>query len=337
MAAYFKTLHSRLTSSLPAHWNRFPAALKFSRVKALIVAILILIAVVSTKSPVFLSTRNFVNILEQLSVNAIIAAGMTFVIIAAGIDLSVGSILALGSMGTAALLVSGIPVPAAILGGLLVGTGVGALNGVAIAYGRIPAFIMTLGMLNVARGAVLFLTRGNSIVGFPEEFVFLGRGRIGPVPVLVLVTAAVYLICHFVLVKTRFGRYTLAIGDNPETARRVGIRVRRHQLWLYALSGLFASLAGILLAARLDSALTQAGTGAELDVIAAVVIGGTSLYGGRGSIPGTLLGVIFFQIVRNSLNLLGISVFLQQVAVGALLIFSALADFLSARWAAHNK
>ena len=337
MSPYFNTLRSRLMSRLSRHWNRYPAVLKLTRLKVLIVAILVLMAFVSMRSPVFLSTRNFLNILEQLSFNAIIAAGMTFVIIAAGIDLSVGSILALGSMATAHLLVSGVPVPAAILGGLLVGAGVGALNGVAIAYGRIPAFIMTLGMLNVARGAVLFLTRGNSIVGFPEAFTFLGRGRIGPFPVLVLITAAVYLICHLVLVKTRFGRYTFAVGNNSETARRLGIRVRRHQLCLYSLIGLFSSLAGILLAARLDSALTQAGTGAELDVIAAVVIGGTSLYGGRGSMPGTLLGVIFFQIVRNALNLLGISVFLQQVAVGALLIFSALADLLSARWAAHHK
>ena len=337
MPAYFKTFHARLMSWLRRHWNSSPAALKPTRVKALVAAILVLMAAVSMISPVFLSTRNFLNILEQLSINAIMAAGMTFVIIAAGIDLSVGSMLALGSMGTASLLVSGIPAPAAILGGLLVGTGAGAINGVAVAYGRIPAFIMTLGMLNVARGAVLFLTRGNSIVGFPEGFLFLGRGRIGPVPVLVLITGSVYLICHLALVKTRFGRYTFALGNNPETARRLGVRVRRHQLCLYALSGMFASFAGILLAARLDSALTQAGTGAELDVIAAVVIGGTSLYGGRGSIAGTLLGVIFFQIVRNSLNLLGISVFLQQVAVGSLLIFSALADLLSVRWATHNK
>ena len=134
------------------------------------------------------------------------------------------------------------------------------------------------------------------------------------------------------LVKTRFGRYTFAIGNDPETARRLGVRVKRHQFLLYAMSGGLASFAGILLAARLNSALTLAGTGAELDVIAAVVIGGTSLYGGRGSMPGTLLGVIFFQIVRNALNILGISVFVQQVAVGALLIFSALADFLYDRW-----
>ncbi len=295
-------------------------------------ATLILVAVVSMISPVFLTTRNFLNILEQLSINAIVAAGMTFVIIAAGIDLSVGSVLALGSMGTAGLLVSGVPVPAAIAGGVLVGIATGAVNGVAVAYGRIPAFIMTLGMLNVARGTVMFLTSGNSVAGFPESFLFLGKGRIGPIPVLVLVTAAVYLIGHLVLVKTRFGRYTFAIGNDPETARRLGVRVRRHQFLLYALSGGLASFAGILLSARLNSALTLAGTGAELDVIAAVVIGGTSLYGGRGSMPGTLLGVIFFQIVRNALNILGISVFVQQVAVGALLIFSALADFLSDRW-----
>lgn len=154
---------------------------------------------------------------------------------------------------------------------------------------------------------------------------------------LVLITAAVYIVCHLLLVKTRFGRYTFAIGDNPETARRLGVRVRRHQLCLYALSGMLAALAGILLAARLNSALTLSGQGAELEVIAAVVIGGTSLYGGRGSMPGTLLGMIFFQIVRNALNIMGISVFVQQVAVGALLIFGALADFLSARWSSHGK
>ena len=306
--------------------------LRLTRFKALLVATLILVAVVSMISPVFLTTRNFLNILEQLSINAIVAAGMTFVIIAAGIDLSVGSILALGSMGAAGLLVSGIPVPGAIAGGVLVGIAAGAVNGIAVAYGRIPAFIMTLGMLNVARGTVMFLTSGNSIVGFPETFLFLGKGRIGPIPVLVLITAAVYLIGHLVLVKTRFGRYTFAIGNDPETARRLGVRVKRHQFLLYVLSGGLASFAGILLAARLNSGLTLAGTGAELDVIAAVVIGGTSLYGGRGSMPGTLLGVIFFQIVRNALNILGISVFVQQIAVGALLSFSALADFLYDRW-----
>ena len=236
-----------------------PALLKLTRLKALLAATLILVAVVSMISPVFLTTRNFLNILEQLSINAIVAAGMTFVIIAAGIDLSVGSILALGSMGTAGLLVSGIPVPGAIVGGLLVGTAAGAVNGVAVAYGRIPAFIMTLGMLNVARGTVMFLTSGNSIVGLPESFLFLGKGRIGPIPVLVLITAAVYLIGHLVLVKTRFGRYTFAIGNDPETARRLGVRVKRHQFLLYALSGGLASFAGILLAARLNSALTPGG------------------------------------------------------------------------------
>ena len=337
MSVNFKNFHSYITSRWISHWKPYTSTLKITRVKILIAAIFTLILVVSIIEPVFLSIHNWLNILEQLSINAIIATGMTFVIIAAGIDLSVGSILALGSMTTASLLVSGIPVPLSILGGLLVGMGTGALNGFAVAYGRIPAFIMTLGMLNVARGVVLFLTKGNSIVGFPDTFVFLGRGRIGPYHVLFLITAAVYVFSHLVLTKTRFGRYTSAIGNNSGTARRLGIRVRRQQLYLYALSGLVASLAGILLAARLESALTQAGMGAELDVIAAVVIGGTSLYGGRGSIPGTLLGVIFFQIVRNSLNLLLISVFLQQVAVGSLLIFSALADLLSARWSAQNK
>ena len=314
----------------------FLSLLKPTRLKLLLTAILLLGAITSTLSPAFLTVGNIFNILEQLSINAVMAAAMTFVIIAAGIDLSVGSILAVGSMTTAGILVSGFPAPVALLGGLLVGLAVGSINGLAIAYGRVPAFIMTLGMLNAARGAVLFLTGGNSIRGFTEDFLFIGQGRIGPVPTLVLITLLVYLVCHVVLVKMRFGRYTFAIGNDPEIARRLGVRVRLHTLVLYALSGMLAAFAGTLLAARLNSALTLAGTGAELEVIAAVVIGGTSLYGGKGSIPGTFLGVLFLQMVRNALNLLGISPFLQQVAVGALLIFSALVDVLSARWSVRK-
>ena len=285
----------------------FLSLLKLTRLKLLLTAILLLGAITSTLSPAFLTVGNIFNILEQLSINAVMAAAMTFVIIAAGIDLSVGSILAVGSMTTAGIMVSGFPVPLAFLGGLLVGVAVGSINGLAISYGRVPAFIMTLGMLNAARGAVLFLTDGNSIRGFTEDFLFIGQGRIGPVPTLVLITLLVYLFCHVVLVKMRFGRYTFAIGNDPEIARRLGVRVRRHTLVLYAFSGMLAAFAGTLLAARLNSALTLAGTGAELEVIAAVVIGGTSLYGGKGSIPGTFLGVLFLQMVRNALNLLGIS------------------------------
>ena len=303
----------------------FLSLLQTTRLKLLLIAILLLGGITSTLSPAFLTLGNVFNILEQLSINAVMAAGMTFVIIAAGIDLSVGSILAVGSMA-----------PVALLGGLLVGLVVGSINGLAIAYGRVPAFVMTLGMLNAARGGMLFLTEGNSIRGFTEGFLFIGQGRIGPVPTLVIITVLVYLVCHGVLVKMRFGRYTFAIGNDPEIARRLGVRVRLHTLVLYALSGMLAAFAGALLAARLNSALTLAGTGKGLEVIAAVVIGGTSLYGGKGSIPGTFLGVLFLQIVRNALNLLGISTFLQQVAVGALLIFSALVDVLSARWSVRE-
>ena len=308
-----------------------PRFLQPTRQKILVAAILALMAVVSILSPAFLTIRNLLNILEQLSIDAILGAGMTFVIISAGIDLSVGAVLALGGITAAALLVAGLPVAVGLLGGVGVGLLFGSLNGLAIAYARIPSFIMTLAAMNIGRGTVLFATRGNPISRFPEGFRFLGKGRVGPMPMLVILMASVYLVCHLALRKTRFGRYTFAIGNNAETARLLGIQVRRHMLALYALNGVLAALGGMLLAARLNSALTLAGTGAELNVIAAVVIGGTSLYGGAGTMLGTLLGTLFLRIIRNSLNLLGVSPFLQQVAVGALLVFSALGDILSQR------
>ena len=308
-----------------------PRFLKPTRQRILIAAIVVLMAVVSTLSPAFLTIRNLLNILEQLSIDAILGAGMTFVIISAGIDLSVGAVLALGGVTSAAMLVAGLPVPVGLLGGVGVGLFFGSLNGLAIAYARIPSFIMTLAAMNIGRGTVLFATKGNPISRFPEAFRFLGKGRVGPMPALVILMACVYLACHLALRKTRFGRYTFAIGNDAETARLLGIQVRRHMLALYALNGILAALGGMLLAARLNSALTLAGTGAELNVIAAVVIGGTSLYGGAGTMVGTLLGTIFLRIIRNSLNLLGVSPFLQQVAVGGLLVFSALGDILSQR------
>jgi ribose transport system permease protein len=297
----------------------------------LVIAILAMMGIVSFFSPNFLTVQNQVNILQQLSIDAVVAAGMTLVIISGGIDLSVGAVLALGSMGTAALLAIGAPIPIAILAGVGIGLVMGTLNGLAIAFGRVPAFVMTLGMMNVARGVVLFLTGGKSIWGFPDQFAFLAKGSLGPIPMLIVVTGAVYLVLHLVLTRTRFGRYTFAIGNNEETARLLGVRVRWHKVKLYALCSSLAVFAGILLASRMDSAQTLAGTGMEMDVIAAVVIGGTSLYGGTGSMLGTLLGVFFLRLVHNSLNLLGVSPFLQDVSVGVLLILSALADVVSHR------
>jgi ribose transport system permease protein len=310
---------------------RLSKSLRISRMQILILAILTMMGIVSLLSPNFLTVQNQVNVLEQLSIDAVVAAGMTLVIISGGIDLSVGAVLALGSMGTAALMVRGIPIPIAIVAGVCVGLGIGAINGLAIAVGRVPAFVMTLGMMNIARGTVLYLTGGKSIWGFPEEFEFLAKGSVGPVPMLIIVTGAVYLSLHLLLTRTRFGRYTFAIGNSEEVSRLLGVRVRLHKLKLYALCSGMAVFSGILLSSRMNSAQTLAGTGQEMDVIAAVVIGGTSLYGGTGSMVGTLLGVYFLRLVHNSLNLLGVSPFLQDVSVGALLVLSALADVISHR------
>jgi simple sugar transport system permease protein len=207
---------------------------------------------------------------------------------------------------------------------------VGAVNGFGVAYLRIPALIMTLGSLYVVRGGVLFLSGGETAGrSYAEAFTFLGKGELGPLPVPVLIMAVVYVALYLVHKKTRFGRYTIAVGTDADIARRAGINARLHVTKLYILSGALAAAAGVLLAARLNASTTNAGIGYELEVIASVVIGGTSLFGGEGTLAGTILGVLFLAVVHNALNLVGVSPFLQQFAIGSLLLFSAAADIIA--------
>lgn len=277
-------------------------------------------------TPHFLTVSNLLNVLEQTSINAIVAVGMTYVIISGGIDLSVGSVLAVSGIALALALENGVPAPAAIVLALATGTACGLTNGLLITFGRLPPFIATLGMMSVARGAALMLAEGRPISGFSEGFRALATARVLVVPSPVLLTAVVYVAAHFVLVRTVFGRATYAIGGNEEAARLSGVHVRFHKTAVYGVAGLTSAVAAILLTARLNSAQPTAGTMYELDAIAATVIGGTSLLGGEGTLVGALIGALIMGVLRNGLNLLNVSSFFQQVVIGAVIIGAVLID-----------
>lgn len=277
-------------------------------------------------TPHFLTFSNLLNVAQQTSINAIIAVGLTFVIISGGIDLSVGSIVAFSGVVMASLMQRDIPWPVAIMGGLATGLGCGLVNGVLITLGRLPPFIATLGMMSVARGGALLYTNGRPISGFGEGFRWLATGEVLFVPVPVILMVVVYLVAHFILRRTPFGRYVFAIGGNEEAALLSGVKVRFHKAMVYGVGGLLSGLAAALLTARLNSAQPIAGINYELDAIAATVIGGTSLMGGQGSVVGTLIGALIMGVLRNGLNLLGVSSFVQQVVIGAVIILAVLMD-----------
>ncbi len=282
-------------------------------------------------SPHFLTVSNLLNVMEQASINAVIAVGMTFVIISGGIDLSVGSIVALAGVVLASVLHAGLPVPVALLAGLGAGSACGLANGILITRGRLPPFIVTLGMMSVARGLALLYTGGRPVSGFSPGFRGLATGRPLSIPASVLVTVLIYLAAHFLLTRTRFGRYVYAIGGNEEATRLSGVSVKFHKTTVYVLAGLMSAVAAALLTARLNSAQPIAGIMYELDAIAATVIGGSSLMGGSGTIVGTLIGALIMGVLRNGLNLLGVSSFLQQVVIGCVIIAAVLVDSILKR------
>jgi ribose transport system permease protein len=279
-------------------------------------------------TPHFLTVPNALNVMEQTSINAIVAVGMTYVIISGGIDLSVGSLVALSGVVLAAALKAGWPIPLAIGAALAVGAATGLVNGLVIALGRLPPFIMTLGMMSVARGAALLVTDGRPISGFEAGFRSIATGRVLGVPAPIVLTLIIYLLAHLVLSRTRFGRYVYGIGGNEEATRLSGVSVRFHKTMVYVVSGAMSAVAAVLLTARLNTAQPIAGIMYELDAIAAVVIGGTSLSGGEGSLGGTLIGALTMGVLRNGLNLLGVSSFLQQLVIGVVIIVAVLVDIM---------
>ncbi|MEW6920817.1 ABC transporter permease [Trueperella pyogenes] len=269
-------------------------------------------------TPTFLTTKNLLNVGIQSATTAILAFGMTFVIVTAGIDLAVGSIAALGAMVCATMFTNvGLTGWLTLLIGLLIGLVAGAISGLGVAYGKLPAFIATLAMMSVARGLTLVISDGRPVATAPEVNV-LGSS-LGPIPVPVIMLVIAGLACWFILTRTVLGRSMYAVGGNLEAARLSGLPVQKILVSVYALSGLFAGFAGLLIAGRLASAQPTAATGYEMDAIAAVVSGGASLAGGSGKASGTLVGALLLAVIRNGLNILNVNSFWQQVVIGCVI------------------
>jgi ribose transport system permease protein len=290
----------------------------------------------------FLTVDNFWTVMRQISVNTCLSVGMTLVILTGGIDLSVGSILALSGAIMAGLLKSGTElealnlyigygVPAAVTVGILVGTSLGLFNGVMITRFNVPPFVATLAMLTIARGLTKLYTGGEAITGLGSAFVAIGSGRLLGIPNQVWIAAAIVLAAAVALKKTRFGRYVYAVGGNEEAAKHSGLDVRKIKLMVYAGAGALSAVGGLIVTSRLNSATPIAGEGFELDSIAAVVIGGTSLSGGRGSVLGTVLGALIIGVLNSGLVIMGVDPFWQTVIKGFVILLAVVIDRLNSR------
>lgn len=291
------------------------------------VSLVALCVLIAALEPRFLSAGNLASVARQTAVITIIAMGMTVVMVSGGIDLSVGSVLALSGVVGAFVMVSGAPIFVGVAASIATGAVCGLLNGTAVAMLRIPPFIVTLGAMGIYRGIALLVTDGKAVVGVPSGFGRLAEGNLfGVVPVPLLIVLLVALATHFLLVNTQPGRYCYAIGSNIEAARYSGIRVSRYQVLFYALLGVLAGLAGSIESARLVTGQPTAGEGYELRVIAAVVIGGGSLAGGQGTVIGTIIGALIMGVLANGANLLGISSFAQQVVIGTVIVLAVTFD-----------
>lgn len=297
----------------------------------IVLAFLVLCVVLSFLSPYFLTTKNLLNVLLQASINLVVAVGMTFVITSGGIDLSVGSIVAVAGMVMADLVSRQWSLAVAVPAALLVGTLCGMLNGVLITRLRLPPFIVTLGTMSIFRGVALIYNDGKPLYGLAQKVLKVISGDIASIPIPVIIALAVALLAHFVLRHTVIGEYTTAIGGNEETTRLSGIDVRRYKIIIYSISGLMCGLAGVILTSRLSAAEPIAGVMYELDAIAATVMGGTSLTGGEGTIFGTLIGALLMGVLRNGLNLLNIQSYYQQLVIGAVIVLAVAIDKLRKR------
>jgi inositol transport system permease protein len=307
-----------------------------------LIFLIVLMTVFAVLEPRFLNATNLFNVMRQISITGLIALGMTFVILTAGIDLSVGSLLALSGMIAAAVAkgstgntlslddsaVSGNPASLAMLASIAVGLAGGLIQGLGITKLKVPPFVVTLGGLSAFRGLTLWFSGGGPISGFEADYRWWGQGLVGPVPVPVIIFLVCAFICHVVLRHTRYGRHVYAVGGNPEAARLSGLAVDRLILSVYVIVGFFAGLAGFVLSARLNSSEAVAGIGYELTVIASVVIGGTSLFGGAGSVGGTVVGAVLIGVLVNGLVLNNVSSYIQQIIIGLIIILAVAFD----RW-----
>lgn len=302
-----------------------------------LIALAVLCIALSIMTDKFFTTDNGLNVLRQIAVNICIATGMTLIVLTAGIDLSVGSVLALCGAVTAGLLKSGIEIPSgdlfigftvlgALLVGIILGAALGWFNGFTITKFNVPPFVATLAMLTIARGFTMLYTKGHPISNLGKSFAFIGSGSLLGIPVPVWIAIIVVLLAVFVTQKTKIGRYIYAIGGNEQAAKLSGINISKIKMMVYAMAGALAALGGIIVTARLDSAQPNAGISYELDAIAAVVIGGTSLSGGKGSVWGTVMGAIIIGVLNNGLVLLNVSPFWQQVVKGAVILLAVIID-----------
>ncbi|HEX2250834.1 MAG TPA: ABC transporter permease [Gemmatimonadales bacterium] len=301
-----------------------------------LMVLLVAVGALTLASSEFLTGNNLSNLARQVAIFGILAVGQLLVILTAGIDLSVGSVLGLSGAVTAQLLVNGWPITVSIVVGVVLGGILGMVNGLLVTHAKLPPFIATLGMLGIARGAVLVITNANTIQPLPEGFQEIANGTILGIPNLLLLAAAVTVAIHVVLTRTVFGRYIYAVGSNPESARLAGVPVRMILVSVYAISSLLAGVGGVLLASRLGAGIPTAGSGFELQAIAACVIGGASLFGAKGSALGAAAGALIMGVLTNGGNLLNIQAFYLQIAIGALILVAVGFDQLNTRSAARS-
>jgi len=307
---------------------------------ATLVVLLVLLLVMSILSPVFFKSANLINVMQQVTVNAIVAVGMTVVILTGGIDLSVGSIIALSGMIMAKIMVEGdMNSVAAIFVGILIGAVCGLINGFLIAKCKLQPMIATLGIMQVARGVDLTIAQGRTVSGFKPFFRKIGVGTIPgtTIPVQIVLMLVIYLLIFYLLRYRKFGRYIYSIGGNEEATRLSGVNVERYKMMAYMLCGVTAAIASVVMTAKLNSAVPTAGEGYELDAVSSSVIGGISLTGGVGSLWGTLMGAMIIGVIKNGLNLLNVSSYLQQVVTGIIVIVAVLADAFKTKAVGRKK
>jgi len=312
------TLTGKSSVDLAGLWDRY----------GILAVLLLLVSLMSVIAPNFLSVNNGLNVARAVSINAILAAGMTMVILTGGIDLSVGSVVALTGVSSVLLWTSGAPAIVAVVGGIIVGALAGLINGSLIAYLGLPAFIITLGALTYIRGFSYSLTNAQPLIASDLGYRGLGNGAVAGIPTPVVLMLLVYMILWFVLERTSFGRHIYAIGGNREAARLAGIKVKWTLVRVYLIMGACAGLAGVIFSARVESGQPKAGEGYELDAIAAVVLGGTALAGGRGRIFGTLVGALIIGVLSNGLVLMNVPFFYQLIVKGAVIVLAVGIDGL---------
>ena len=293
-----------------------------------LIALILLMAGISIASPSFRTGANFLSLLRQSSINGLIAFGMTFVILTDAIDLSVGSVLALSTALCAGMITAGVPAGLAMILALVLGCAMGVISGVMVTKGRLQPFIATLITMTVYRGLTMIYTNGKPISNLGDSFILkvVGKGKFYGVPIPVILLIFLFLLFYFLFNKTTFGRWIYATGSNWKSAKLAGVNIHRTKIIAYAISGTMAALSGLILLSRLGSAQPTLGSGYELDAIAAVALGGTSMSGGRGKIYGTLIGVLIIAVLNNGLNILGVSSYYQDVIKGLVILIAVLSD-----------